>query len=202
VPILLEHLTGDRETLSRAALSGLAAYGPGLRDVSGRERVYEAVHPRLRAAEPGVRINAILALGNLGDDRAVPDLEAFLADASRATRHGTVDSLAALGTPVAIQALVARLPQADERDRIALVMALGRTRDPAIVPPLLELFEAVRGGGTRLPGEIVNAIYRFGGRDVERLLKACAGDFFCPARERAAKRLRDLQARRTDPPWS
>ena len=60
---------------------------------------------------------------------------------------------------------------------------------------------AVRGGGTLLPTEIVNAVYLFGGREVTRLLETCAADFFCPARERAARRLADLRAHRTDPPW-
>ncbi|MEN8150992.1 MAG: HEAT repeat domain-containing protein, partial [Planctomycetota bacterium] len=177
-------------------------FGPGLRDVPEREEIFAGVHPYLRAAEPERRTNAVLALGWLADERALPDLAPFLGDAASAMRHWAAVSIGRYRTPEANRVLLDRLREADERDRTTIVTILGKTDDPEIVEPLIELLETAKSGGSRLPSAIFDAICRFDRKDVRRTLESCADDFFCPGQDHAIRRLKDLREGRAAGAWT
>jgi HEAT repeat protein len=214
IPLLLERIDAEKNVLRWAAIDGLAGFGPGLKDVPEASEIFEKVRPFLATANTGVRNSTITILGCLGDDRALPELVPFLANAVSATRVWTAEAIGRIVTPAAIEALVERLEAAAESDRPAIIRVLGKTGDPAIVPPLIALFEKkcqgkspvssemIREIDIEVAAEVIDAIYPIKNRDVKKLIKNAAEDFFCPVHEHAARRLPHVGEGPDKRPWS
>jgi bilin biosynthesis protein len=90
----------------------------------------------LRHAQYPVRQMAALALGDIGDPRAVPDLIQSLSDPQAMVRQAVVLSLGKIGVEEAVEPLLQSF--ADESDivRNAVVKALGLIGDPRALPTL------------------------------------------------------------------
>ncbi len=131
VPFLLawsrQPLPSDR----RGALQALARIG----DPRARGPLVQALGDR----DPTVRETAAEAVGYMRIRRAVPSLVRIL----RSSRPSPVKTratwaLALIGDEEATTALVEALGRANDRERPLLLQAIGRSRHPAAIPPLLE----------------------------------------------------------------
>lgn len=114
---LVERLTDDPNPNVRGAAA------KALGDLGCREAL-----PQLVAALKDmewVRFTVLEALCRLGDEEAVEPILGLLTDPSPATRRSAIETLGAIGSPRASEALLAHLGKADRDDRaIALVSLL------------------------------------------------------------------------------
>ena len=95
----------------------------------------------LHHAQYPVRQMAALALGDVGDPRAVPDLVQSLGDPQDVVRQAAAHSLGKIGAKEAVEPLLKSL--ADESDivRNAAVKALGLIGDPRALPALMRAMD-------------------------------------------------------------
>jgi HEAT repeat protein len=113
----------------RFAIVALARIG----DPRARDRLLEA----LSDPDPGVREAAAEGAGTLRDPHTVPALTSMLTAATPpTTRSQAIWALGLIGGKEGSEALAAALEQADASDRLQILQALGRTRNPAAVPAL------------------------------------------------------------------
>lgn len=108
-----------------------------------------------------VRMHAAKALGRIQEPEAVASLVPLLQDNVKAVREETSTALAAIGA-AALPSLLAALTHADWLVRLHAVEALGKTRSPEAVDPLLSaLFNdrdrAIREDAVRALGLIGDA---------------------------------------------
>lgn len=116
----------------------------------------------LADASAGVRGQAAVALGRLGNPAAAPDLIAILNDTDETVRCHAAAALGALGsaTPGTVEALVGMLADGSAEVRAGAAQALGALKKaaaaavPALVPLLQDREEAVR---TAAAGAIAQA---------------------------------------------
>jgi HEAT repeat protein len=101
-------------------------------------------------ADPETQVYAVWALGVIGDPQAVPPLVSLARSDDAGLRKAAVHALGAFPTAESRAALAAALsdPVADVRWNAAV--ALGRRRDEAAVPVLLEMLD--RGRLATVPG--------------------------------------------------
>jgi HEAT repeat protein len=84
------------------------------------------------------RLNAVIALSNVGDERAVPGLVSVLNDVDRQVREPAVTALVKIG-PKAVPYLLEVLRDADRAAfRPKAAMVLGYILDTTAIPPLVE----------------------------------------------------------------
>lgn len=170
VPRLLAGLDAEKDMVRRFALSGLANFGPGLRDAPEADRLLERLLPLLGSVEQGDRLNAVRALGGLGRAEAVPELAPLLANPDRAMRYHAAEALGRIGGASAVEALLEGLHEAERNDLPFRIAALARTRDARIVKPLLELQKTDAGRAFPATEAIIEALYRLDGEEIDRLL--------------------------------
>lgn len=89
----------------------------------------------------GIREEAAVALGELGDPRAVPPLVMALKDPDRAVRDAAIRALEAIGSP-SVPALAQCLRDPDLSVQEAAASALSGIGDERIVEPLIEALES------------------------------------------------------------
>ncbi|MFN2108401.1 MAG: HEAT repeat domain-containing protein [Anaerolineae bacterium] len=88
-----------------------------------------------------VRQMAALALGDIGDPRAVADLVKRLGDPQEAVRQAIAHSLGKIGAKEAVEPLLQSLEDESERVRNAAVKALGLIGDPRALPALMRVMD-------------------------------------------------------------
>ena len=93
----------------------------------------------LRESDWPVRCVAALALGKLGDARAIEPLIAALKDKDKNVRYSAASALGELGNARAVGLLIAALRDEDEDVRRSAARALGELGDARAVEPLKEL---------------------------------------------------------------
>jgi len=108
-----------------------------------------------------VRMHAAKALGRIKDPEAVGPLVPLLQDSVKAVREETSTALAAIGD-AALSSLLGALTHEDWLVRLHAVEALGKTRSPEAVTPLLSVLfndrdRAVRQDAVRALGQIGDA---------------------------------------------
>ena len=189
VPRLLERLDAEKEIVRRYAASGLANFGPGLRDAPEADRILDRVQPLLAAGEKGLRESAIRALGRLGRDEPVPDLLPLLTNPVDTTRYWTADALGRIGGPAALAALLESLDDGDVHDLTVRAAALGRIGDESIVTPLIALYGSDRHISLQVMEAIIDAIHLLDGEKVVRFLEVAGDPMAGPDSDLAARRL-------------
>lgn len=135
---------GTVEALTRAALHDpdphtrwMAIDALGKRGVGARAVVPALV--RLLEEEPGFAPFVAPALGEIGDERAVPALVAHVGAEDAEVRESIVRALAAFAAePTAVDGLLAALRDPEWQVRSAAAEALGQTRDRRAVAALLD----------------------------------------------------------------
>jgi len=139
-----------------------------------------------------VRMHAAKALGRIQEPGAVASLVPLLQDNVKAVREETSTALAAIGE-AAVPSLLAALTHAEWLVRLHAVEALGKTRSPEAVDPLLTVLfndrdRAVREDAARALGQIGDA------RAVEFLVTAMKEPGLRPLAVEALGRIGDRSA--------
>lgn len=139
-----------------------------------------------------VRMHAAKALGRIQEPGAVASLVPLLQDNVKAVREETSTALAAIGE-AAVPSLLAALTHAEWLVRLHAVEALGKTRSPEAVDPLLSVLfndrdRAVREDAARALGQIGDA------RAVEFLVTAMKEPGLRPLAVEALGRIGDRSA--------
>ena len=124
-------------------------------------RVLAPLMAALKSPDWIVRMHAAKALGRIQDPGAVASLVPLLQDKVKAVREETSTTLAAIGE-AAQSSLLAALTHAEWLVRLHAVEALGKTRSPEAVDPLLSVLfndrdRAVREDAVRALGQIGDA---------------------------------------------
>lgn len=122
------------------------------------ERVLSSLINALRSSDWIVRMHATKGLGSVRHPDAIPALLPLLQDKVKAVREEAAAGLAAIGN-AAIPSLLKALQHDDWLVRLHAVEALGKTRSPETVEPLLSVLfndqdSAVREDAVRALGEI------------------------------------------------
>lgn len=158
----------------------------------GDARVADRLMASLASADWVVRMYAARALGRIGEARAVPALMPLLQDTVKAVREEAAGALAKLG-PTAVPVLIEALTHQEWLVRLHAVEALGKTRSPDAVEPLLHLLfndrdSSLREDAVRALGEIGDA------RAVEFLLMVLKEPGLRPLAADALGRIGDQRA--------
>ena len=124
-------------------------------------RVLEPLIKALASRDWIVRMHAAKALGRIQDPEAVAPLVPLLQDSVKAVREETSTALAAIGE-AALPSLRGALTHEEWLVRLHAVEALGKTRSPEAVAPLLSVLfndqdRAVREDAVRALGQIGDA---------------------------------------------
>jgi HEAT repeat protein len=135
-------------------------------------RWHPVIAEALRSRSPAVRVAALQAVADRSISSLVEEVEACLEDPNELVRTEALETLDALGAPVPIERLRARL----ERDRSWLVRgyaahALATLHAAAAVPVLEERLTRERSGWAR--AQILLDLYRLGRRDALPGVLAC-----------------------------
>lgn len=108
----------------------------------GIEKVRESVPALIEALKDemtGVRINAVVALGRIGDERALMPLRDILNnDPVPAARMKAAEALASFGKGTADADILKAAESEDENVRVSAVKSLGKTGGEAAVHKLIE----------------------------------------------------------------
>ena len=155
-------------------------------------RVLAPLMAALKSPDWIVRMHAAKALGRIQDPGAVAPLVPLLQDKVKAVREETSTALAAIGE-AALSSLIAALTHVEWLVRLHAVEALGKTRSPEAVDPLLSaLFNdpdrAVREDAVRALGQIGDA------RAVEFLVTVMKESGLRPLAVEALGRIGDRRA--------
>lgn len=160
----LEAALGDTDWRVRAQ----AAYA--LSRLADRRSTLPLVDRLRHDASALVRNHCALALGRVGDPRAIPALERALEDVSDRVRREAILALERCGDPEAPSKVRRFLSDPAERVRIAAAVVLGVRRDPAAGAALLARW---RVSSTWERPALIIALGRVGGDDaVETLVRA------------------------------
>ncbi len=124
-------------------------------------RVLAPLMTALKSPDWIVRMHAAKALGRIQDSGAVAPLLPLLQDSVKSVREETSTALAAIGE-AALSSLLVALTHAEWLVRLHAVEALGKTRSPEAVDPLLSVLfndrdRAVREDAVRALGQIGDA---------------------------------------------
>jgi HEAT repeat protein len=120
----------------------LAAIEPAwTRAAAKREASPERLLARLSTGDTASREDAARALGSSGNTEAIPALRARLSDEARAVRSAAAVSLARLGDRALIEEMVKGLTDPSPRNVVGCALALGLSRRPEAVDPLLAAFK-------------------------------------------------------------
>jgi len=104
-----------------------------------------------------VRIQAIDALGRIGDPKSVEPLIAQLNDENAYVRIRVIDALGRIGDPKSVEPLIAQLNDENGYVRIRVIDALGRIGDPKSVEPLIAQLK-----DENARGQVIDALGRIG----------------------------------------
>ena len=116
-------------------------------DKQARVELLRKLKTALRDPEPAVRNQAVKALAELGDKRAVPAISRLLDDPVSGVRQAAAIALGDLTSAAALPALLSALHQWTDRQELqALLTALYRIGDHSALPALLKLLEDTRNG--------------------------------------------------------
>ncbi len=156
------------------------------------ERVLEPLIASLRNRDWIVRMHAAKALGRIGHSAAVTPLISLLQDSVKAVREETAAALAAIGD-AAIPSLLAELKSPEWLVRLHAVEALGKTKSPAAVEPLLSAL--FNDSDTAIKEDAIRALGQIGdGRAFEFLVQVMKEPGLRPLAVEALGRLGDSRA--------
>lgn len=152
----LRHQQPDLREASASALGklGVAAATKTLQEALATEKHW------------GVRYNTLFALGTLGDDDVVEFLIP-IARSDESNADAAIWSLGRIGTPRAVDVLLAGLEGASEDDREYWVEGLAEVKDRRAEAPLLAI---ARSGELILSSDAFDGLGRCGGPEAESFL--------------------------------
>jgi HEAT repeat protein len=175
----------DTEFVLRSVALGqheeAAAYG---------EEAVESLIKCLEDASSPKRQEAAVALGKIGDSRAVKPLEGVLEDEDGHLRVSAIEALSQIGATDSRALLFRRLKDRDRHVRAAAVEALGRVGDPRIVEPIAE--SLLSDGSWEVRKLSVEALGRIRDERTTELLCRALEDSDSDVRQTAANALGQL----------
>ena len=99
-----------------------------------RDEVEQLPEQLKTSANPAVRRTAIYLLREFGGNEALPELTSLLDDADQNVQREAVRAIAVIGTDAAYGVLQRALASGSDRQRDAIIGALGSMRDERAVP--------------------------------------------------------------------
>jgi HEAT repeat protein len=147
---------------------------------------------QLKAKSPADRRTAAVALGKLGDPRAVAPLIPCLQDKDRSVARAAAESLVKIGQP-ALRPLIACLNDTSAEVRRTAVQALGQLRDKQAVGPLVACLRDTEGS---VCSEAANVLGTLGDQQATDPLIDCLRDERANVRSAAAGALGKLGDKR------
>lgn len=150
IPLLQLALDDDDTDVRLAAIAALVALD---------QVAFHALQDALLHADEKIRQQAVLGLGKLGNQSAVPDLIKCLDDPEILTRGFAAFVLAELGDSSAIEPLIDALGDTDPIVRRYVVEALGQFRATEALPALGKM---IYDENTEVAMHTVDALGRFG----------------------------------------
>ena len=171
---LLKSLSDQDFDLQIAAARGLGKFGPNLRNCPEAAETYEVLREACQDNDIRIRLNIMSALGWLGDERALDLFLPLLEDDNSRIKDQAILCLGALGSPGAIDGLVAKFYCSQEPSEQLLIMkALSDIGDRGIVRPLIDIYHnKVEPRNLTMKISIIDAIWKFGGDEVVEFLKS------------------------------
>jgi HEAT repeat protein len=140
---------------------------PGTEAVLDEEKVKDEIDIQvdlLKDPDWVVRREAVITLGEMGDERCVEPLVRALRDGDWQVREAAIEALGAVGSP-AVDALLRQLRDWDIRR--AAIRALGKVRDERVLEPLIGQLRS-----DEFLEEAKEALVELGEPAVERLVEA------------------------------
>jgi len=200
---LLKSLSDQDLNLQIAAARGLGKFGPNLKNCPDAAETYEVLKEACQDDDIRIRLNIMAALGWLGDERALNLFLPLLEDDNSWIKDQAIWCLGALGSPGAIDGLVAKLHLSQEpSEQMLIIKALSDIGDRGIVRPLIDIYHnKVEPQNLTMKITIINAIWKFGGDEVVEFLKKVADDFRDEVDDVAGHRLKQLEAGFVPPGW-
>jgi HEAT repeat protein len=141
--------------------------------------------------DAGTRGSAALALGRIGDRRAVESLILALADSDTFVRESAISALGKLGDPRSVNALCAALNDSNDFVRFDAATALGELKDPRAVEPLIA---ALKDPDPEIRGQAAAALGKIGDPKAVGPLKAVLKNLNGLPEARARYALKQLEA--------
>jgi hypothetical protein len=169
----------------------LTAFGPAGRD---------AVEQLKSSGNPAVRRTAIYLLREFGGHEALPDLESLLDDADVNIQREAVRAIALLGSADAYDVLSRALASGSQRQREAIINALGSMRDERAVPLFCHMVRSQEYRRTMRHAYLtaLEGLGAVGGNEAVTALREALqhGDWYAPFRTAALRRAAAAALRR------
>jgi HEAT repeat protein len=141
--------------------------GAGDEVVLDEEKVKDEIEIQidlLKDADSVVRREAVITLGEMGDERCVEPLVRALRDGDWQVREAAIEALGTVGSP-AVEALIKQLRDWDIRK--AAICALGKIKDERVLAPLIDQLR-----NDEFHEDATRALVELGEPAVERLVEA------------------------------
>lgn len=134
ISVVCELTTHRQETIRRRAVLALG-------NARASDLVLSALIQAVSDTRHGVRRNATVSLGKIGDPRAVEPLCDALKDSNEGVRRQAANVLGQLGDARAVVPLIGALRDRNDLVRRAAAEALGHLRDPQALEPLTNVLQ-------------------------------------------------------------
>jgi len=190
VSIVCELTAHKQETIRRRAALALG-------NARADDLVLSALIQAVADTRHGVRRNAIVSLGKIGDPRAVEPLCAALKDSNEGVRRQAAEVLGQMGDARAIVPLISALSDRDDLVRQAAAKALGRLRDPQALEPLTD---ALQDFYRDVRCAVVVALGELGDKRAAQPLAQALDDVDKEVQQRAKQALTKLEGPSVDRP--
>lgn len=123
-----------------------------------KEKIGEELLGALKSSESEVRENAVFALGEIGDHRAIEPLIQSLKDDNPWVRESAAYALARIGDRKAVEPLIKSLSDENPWVRESAVRALGAIGDEKAVEPIMKLLNDEDGDVRESAAEVLKSI--------------------------------------------
>jgi hypothetical protein len=118
--------------------------------------------------DPGIRLGAVNALGNVNDYRAVQPLLLACKDKDEKVRVAAIEALGQMSDERAVSQLIHGLESDDQKVRVAVRTSLSRIGEPAVGP----LISALKNAKFGADDAAIHALVRIGASAIPALLEA------------------------------
>jgi len=174
---LLKYLDDHAPDVRKAAIDGLARFGPALKRATGGAQTYELLATLFENGDRETRLQVARAFGWLGDERAVEPVAGLLRDRDWSVRVAAAQVLGHLGSFEALPYLFACADDVDDYAAADAIAAIGVIGGDAIVDRVIELFERHPDASSRFTDACIRVVGCSSIANARQWIEAVANDF-------------------------